>query len=113
MDVGTHRLQSRDMDVDRTRADRAATRQRHVSMPEARQQRTQDQNRRAHCLHELVRREILFDRRRIDLDAHFLIDGHRNAHSPEQFDHGGDVLQVRNVRHRHGAVRQQTPGQNG
>ena len=79
---------------------------------EARQQRTQHQNRRAHGLHQLIRREILLDGRGIDFDAHLFVDGHRNAHAPQQLDHGGDVLQMRHVRHRHRTVGQQAAGQN-
>ena len=73
---------------------------------EAREQGSQHQNRCAHGLHELVGREIFLDGRCIDLDAHFFIDGHRDAHAPEQLDHGGDVLQMRHVRDGHRPVRQ-------
>ena len=56
-DVGAHGLQPRDVDVDGPRADRAAAGQRHVGLAEARQQRPQHQDRGAHGLHQLVRRE--------------------------------------------------------
>ena len=111
VNVGAHGLQAGDVNIDRTRADRAAAGQRHVRRAEARQQRTQHQNRCAHGLHELVRREIFLDGRGIDFDAHLFIDGHRHAHASEQLDHGRDILQMRHIRHRHRTVRQQAAGE--
>ena len=111
VDVRAHGLQAGDVDIHRPRADRAAAGQRHVGAAEARQQRAQHQDRGAHGLDQLVGREILADRARIDLDAHALIDGHRHAHAPEQLDGGGDVLQVRHVADRDRSVGQQRAGQ--
>ena len=82
VDVRAHGLQARDVDVHRARADGAAAGQRHVGLAEARQQRPEHQDRRAHGLHQLVGREALARGRRIDLDAHLLVDGDRDAHAP-------------------------------
>ena len=62
VNIGAHGLQARDVDVDRARADRAAAGQRHIGAAEARQQRPQHQDRRAHGLHQLVGREVFLDR---------------------------------------------------
>ena len=113
VNVRAHRLQARDVNIDRPRSDRAAAGQRDVRRTEAREQGPEHQNRCAHGLHELIGGEIFLDRRGIDLDAHFLVDGHRDAHAPEQLDHGGDVLQMRHVRYGHRPVRQQATRQNG
>jgi hypothetical protein len=53
---------------------------RHVGLAEARQQRAQHQDGRAHGLDQLVGRETLARGGRVDLDAHLLVDGHRHAH---------------------------------
>ena len=53
--VGAQRLQAADMLVHRARTDRAATGQRHLGLAEARDQRTQHQDRGAHGAHQVVR----------------------------------------------------------
>ena len=82
VDVRAHGLQPRDMDVHRPRADGAAAGQRHIGLAEARQQRSQHQDRRAHGLHQLVRRETFARGGGVDLDLHLLVDGDRDAHAP-------------------------------
>ena len=111
--LGTHRLQASHMDIHRSCADGAATRQRDVSLTEPRQQRPEDQNRGAHRFDELVRRYRIGERTRIHLDLHAFVDGHRDAHATEQLDHGGDVLQVRNVTDGHRLGREQRASQDG
>ncbi len=58
-DVCAHRLKAGDVNVHGTRTDRTAAGQRHVSLAEASQKRSQHQNRSAHRLHELVGCEAL------------------------------------------------------
>ena len=89
------------MDVDRAGADGTAARQRHIGLPEARQQRSEHKDRGAHGLDEVVWCDRLTQSVRVDLDIHALIDGHRDAHPTEQLDHGGDILQVRHIADRH------------
>ena len=112
-DLGTHRLQASDMDVDGTGADGTAARQRHIGLAEPRQQRSEHEDRGAHGLDEVVRRDRLAHGARVDLDVHALIDGHRSAHATEQLDHGGDVLQVRHIADRHGLGGEQRRGEDG
>ena len=99
------------MDVDRARADRAATGQRHIRVAVARHQRSQHQDGRTHGLHQLVRREALAHGGGIDLDAHALVDGDGRAHSAEQLDGRRDIAQVRHVRHHDRILREQCPGE--
>ena len=99
--VSAHRLQTGDVDVDRTRTDRAATGQRNIGMAEARDQGPEYEDRGAHGAHEFIGCDRLPQRRCIDLDAHALVDRNRDAHATEQFDHGRDVLQVGHVADRH------------
>jgi hypothetical protein len=112
MNIGAHGLQTRHVDVDRAGTDGAAARQRHVCVPKPRHQRPEHEYRGAHRLDELVGREVLAYRRRIDFDAHALIDGHAHAHASEQLDRRGHVLEMRNVADRHRTVGQQRAGEN-
>ena len=95
------------MQVDRARADRAAARQRHVGLAEARDQRAEHQDRRAHRLDQIVRREIALRRARIDVDLHALVEHQLHAHLAEQLHRRGDVVQVRHVADRHRLVGEQ------
>ena len=60
-DRRAHRAQPHDVQIHGPRADRATARQRDVGMPEPAEQRPEHENRRAHRLHELVRREEFLD----------------------------------------------------
>ena len=66
VDLGAHRLQALDVLVDRPQADRAAAGQRHARLAAAREQRAERQDRRAHRLDELVRRERPVDACRVE-----------------------------------------------
>jgi hypothetical protein len=81
--LGAHGLQARDVDVDGTRADRAAAGQRNIGLPESRNQRSEHEYRGAHGFHEFVRRDGLAERTRIDLDVHALVDRNGHPHSTE------------------------------
>ncbi len=98
VDVRSHRLQPGDVNVDRASADRTATGQRDVGRAVPRDQRPEDQDRRAHRLDEFVGGEGLARAPGVHLDAHALVDRHPGAEPAEQFDHRGHVLQVRDVR---------------
>jgi hypothetical protein len=69
MDRGAHRLQTLDVLVDRTRADRAAAGQRHPRFAEAREQRAEHEDRRAHRLDQLVGRLARCDASGVERDA--------------------------------------------
>ena len=107
LDLRAHGLQSRDVDVHRPRTDGAAARQRDIRAAEAGHQRTQHQDRGAHGLHQIVRREALAQGRGIDLDAQPLGDGDADAHAAEQLDGGRHILQMRHVADGHRLVGQQ------
>ena len=111
-DVGAELLQPVDVNVHRTRADRAAAGQRHVGLAETRQQRTEHEDRSAHRAHQLVGSDVIADRAGIDFHAHLVVDRDADAHAAEQLDHGRHVLQVRDIADRHGAFRQQGGGEN-
>jgi hypothetical protein len=75
--------------------------------PEARQHRSEHQDRGAHGLDQLVGCGELADRARVDLDAHLFADREVDAHAAQQLDHRGDVVQVRQVADGDRLVRQQ------
>ncbi|MNO64464.1 hypothetical protein D3C76_551920 [compost metagenome] len=109
-DLRAHRLEAADVQVDRTRTDGATARQRHLSLAEARDHRAEHQDRSAHGFHQLVRCDQGLDAGGIDLDVELLVDHRLHAHATEQFDHGGDVVQVRQVAYGDRSVRQQGGG---
>jgi hypothetical protein len=59
--LGAHRLQALDVLINRARANRTASRKRDFCLTEARQQRSQHQDRGAHGFHHLIRRFQLGD----------------------------------------------------
>src|SRR3990167_1504902 len=112
VDLRAHGFETTDVQVDRTRTNGAATRQRHFGLAKARDQRAKHEDRRAHGFHQLVGCNQGLDAARIDFDAELLVDHRLNAHAAEQLDHGGDVVQVRQGAHRHRAIGQQGGRQN-
>ncbi len=106
-------LQARDMNVHRPRTDGTAAGQRHIGLAEARQQRPEHQDRRAHGLHQLVGRDVFGDAARIHHHALLLAQRHLHAHARQQLDHRGDVLQVRHVAHLDRFIGQQGGGEDG
>jgi hypothetical protein len=95
-DLRAHCLQALEVLVDRARADRTASGERHPGAPVARHERAEHEHRCAHLLHELVGRVGLGDRdaahldhRRAHLDA--------EAHVAEQLGGGLDVAEVGHV----------------
>lgn len=105
-DRRAHRLQTLDVLIDRTQADRTPAGQRHARFTAARKQRPQCQHRRAHRLDELVGGDRTRDIRRRKLDAELLVHRYRDAHLSEQIEHGRDVAQVRHVFHEQRLPRQ-------
>ncbi len=83
--------------VDRARTDGATAGQRHFGLAIARDQRTEHQDRRTHGAHEVVGRDAGIFRPRIDVHFHAIVEDHAHAHAAEQFNEGGDVVQVRYV----------------
>jgi hypothetical protein len=111
-DRRTHRAQAHDVQIHGPSADSAAARQRHIGMAISTEQRAQDQDRRAHRLDELVRREKLLDTRRISDDAAFGAMLGRDAHALQQLQRRRDVVQLGHVADRHRAFGEQRGGQN-
>ena len=66
VDGRAHRLEALDVLVDRPQSDRAAAGQRHARLAAAREQRPERQDRRAHRLDQLVRRERPVDPPRVE-----------------------------------------------
>ena len=67
-DLGAHRLEARDVQVDRARADRATARQGNPRLAVARDERAEHEDRRAHRLDEVVGRDGIGEPARVDLD---------------------------------------------
>ncbi len=111
IDLRAHRLQALDVLVDRPQADRAAAGQRHARLAGARDQRSEREDRRAHRLHELVRRERPVDRRRVERHGAGLAGLHVDAHLREQRLHRLHVVQPRHVGERQRLGREQRRAQ--
>eukprot|EP01022_Parablepharisma_sp_SALTPOND_P017907 TRINITY_DN290_c1_g1_i2.p1 TRINITY_DN290_c1_g1~~TRINITY_DN290_c1_g1_i2.p1 ORF type:complete len:1623 (-),score=570.02 TRINITY_DN290_c1_g1_i2:20056-24924(-) len=112
MDVGTHGLQALDVLVHRTRTDGAATRQRHLGLAEARQQRAQYQDRGAHGLDQLVGCFRPGDI--VAVEHHFItVLLHAQAHLLHQLGDGDHVLQMRDIAQAQVIGRQEAGAQDG
>ena len=96
-DLGAHRLQALDVQIDRARADGAAAGQGHARLAEARQQRPQHQDGGAHGFHQFVGRFLVRDGFAAEGDVVLVVERDAHAHVAEQRQHGADVLEVRHV----------------
>jgi hypothetical protein len=95
-DLGAHRLQALDVLVDRPGADGAAAGQRHLGLAAAGHQRAEHQDRGAHGLDQFIGGDRIVQARGIQADAvAFALDLH--AHLLQQFQHGADVVQFRDI----------------
>ncbi|CAG4927213.1 unnamed protein product, partial [Acidocella sp. C78] len=106
-DLGAHRLQPLEVQVDRAGADRAAAGQRHARLAGARQQRAQHQDRGAHLAHDVIGRLGIGDgaAHRKPLGPG-LLDG--DAMLRQQLRHGRDVGERRHVLKLQPLIGQQT-----
>ncbi len=107
VDDRAHGFEATDVQVNRTRTDGATARQCDFGFTETGNHRAQYQDRRTHGFHQFVRSDQGLDGARVDFDGQLLIDHRLDAHATEQLDHGGDVVQVRQVGHGHRAIAQQ------
>ena len=107
-DFGPHRLETRDVQVHRPRANRATARQRNTCLAIARKQRAEHENRRSHGLHEVVGRDGLREPAGVNPHLASIARDDGDAHAAEQPDHGGDVVKFRDVADRHWPVREQS-----
>src|SRR6056297_3280578 len=108
LDLRTHHFQAVDVQVHRTTTDCTATWQGDFCFAEVSHQRTQYQDRGAYCFNQLVRRIEMLDGIGVNFHAHLLINNHFHAHAAEKLNHGGYVMQVRQVAHGHRLVCQQS-----
>ena len=97
--------------IDGPQADRAAAGQRHARLACARDQRSEREDRCAHRLHELVRRERPVDRRRVERHGAGFAGLHVDAHLREQRLHRLHVVQPRHVGQRQRLGREQRRAQ--
>ncbi|MNF83690.1 hypothetical protein D3C84_660170 [compost metagenome] len=111
VDNRAHGFEATDVQVDRTRTDGATARQCDFGFTETGNHRAQYQDRRTHGFNQFVRCDQGLDGARVDFDGEFLVDHRLDAHATEQLDHGGDVVQVRQVANGHRAIAQQGGGQ--
>ncbi|MNT34203.1 hypothetical protein D3C72_1701680 [compost metagenome] len=96
-DFGAQRGQALDVLVDRPLADGAAARQADARFTEAGEQRAQHQDGRAHRLDELVWRFQVVDAVGLQRDHAVRAALGAHAHAAKQAQHGGGVVQVRDV----------------
>lgn len=111
VDLRAHGLEPTDVQVDRTRADGATARQGDFGLTETGDHRTEHEDRGTHGLDQLVGGDQRLDAARIDFDGELFVDHRLDAHATEQFDHGGDVVQVRQVADGDRRIAQQGRGQ--
>ncbi len=107
VDGRAHGFKATDVQVDRTRTDGATARQGHFGFAETGNHRAEHQDRGTHGFHQLIRGDQGLDGARVDFNRQLFVDHRLDAHATEQLDHGGDVVQVRQVGHGHRAITQQ------
>ena len=91
-----HLGESPQVDVDLARAEVAAARHGHAGLPEAGDQRAHDLDRRAHALHQLVRRHLRLHA--AGVDRHGAVgELHDRPEILQHLLHGADVLDVGDV----------------
>src|SRR5690606_23669321 len=96
-DLGAHGLETADVQIHRPRADGAAAGQGHFGVAEMRDHGSQHQNGGAHGFHQLVGRDQGGDAGRVHFDVELVAHHRLYTHATEQLDHGGNVVQVRQV----------------
>src|SRR6202008_2472841 len=96
-DLGAHRLEPGDVQVDRALADGAAARQRHARLAVPRDQRAEHKDGRAHGLDQLVGRDRRREPARVHLYAYPDVDPDRDAPAAEQLNQRLRVVQLRRL----------------
>ena len=94
-DLGAQLLQTANMQIDRTRADSAAARQRNLPLTETCHQRAQRPDRGAHGFHQIVRSTEYIDRAGVNPYRTIALD--LRAQLAQQLHGGIDVFQLRYV----------------
>ena len=108
LQVGAHGFQRLQMQVDRTRTDRATARQRHRCVPGTGNQRSENVEARPHLPHLFIRRDRAFQLGSVQVAGRFAlrpIDLH--AQSLQQLRQEARVRQARHVRQRDRLIGQQ------
>ena len=99
------------MQIDRPRADRATSGQRHVGFAETGNQRSQHEDRGTHRFDKFVGRAEPGHRVAVDLDIQFFIESCLRAHALQQGDHRSDVSELRHIPDRDRLGRKQSASQ--
>ncbi len=113
LDLGAEGTQAVDVEVNRPRADGAASRKRHLGPAEAGQQRPEHQDGGPHGLDQLVGGAKGLDGGRVDLHLHALVHGKLDPHPPEELHGGGDIVEVRDIADGHRVIGEQRRGHHG
>ena len=107
VDFCTHGLQALDVLIDRPCPDGTATRQRYPRFAAACQQRAKHENRGAHGLDHVVRRERIVEATSVEDEAVVAVHGHSDTHLPDQAQHRRYIVELRQIPEPQGLVRQQ------
>ncbi len=99
------------MQIDRSRANRAASGQRYIGFTEAGDQRSQYEDRCAHRFDQIIGCAALGDRAAVDFNIEFFIKCCLGTHTLQQGNHRRDVLEVRHIPDRDRFSRQQGAGE--
>ena len=96
LEVHAHPFQPARMQIDAARADVASTGHRDAGPPVPRQERAEDDDRRAHPAHQFVRRLLRANARRVDGDG-VILARHARAQVFEHLGHRGAIRDPRDV----------------